>query len=70
MNSIFFYQLNKGFRLLYELSYMDEKNIFRLFSQDKGGPLPKKTNIFFAQQWQFIRQSKALVELMRNMLFI
>ena len=41
-----YYKLDKGYRLVYELSYFDEKK-FLLYFHYKGGPLPKKGRKFF-----------------------
>jgi len=63
-------KLDKGYRLVYEFSYFNEKKILQNFHY-KGGPLPKKSRKFFLNQiWQFIPQSIALVEFSRNMLLL
>ena len=40
------FDLNQGLRLVYDLSYPDEKKILVYFEQ-KGEPLPKINEIFF-----------------------
>ena len=61
-------KLDKGFRLVYKLSYLVEVKFWSIFAY-KGGPLPKKSRNFFLNQiWQFLHQSKALVEFSRNVL--
>jgi hypothetical protein len=54
-------QLDKGYRLMHELSYEVEKKFWLIFVQKKG-PLPKKSRTF-------LHQSIAHVELIRNVLF-
>jgi hypothetical protein len=54
-------QLDKGYRLMHELSYEVEIKFWLIFVQKKG-PLPKKSRTF-------LHQSKGLVELIRNVLF-
>ncbi len=61
---------DKGFRLVYKLSYLHEKNFLVYFDQ-KGGPLQKKNrNFLIVMIWQFIHQSKALVAFSRNVMFL
>jgi len=41
-------KLDKGYRLVYELSYLDEKK-FSLYFDQKGGSLPKKKSKIFSR---------------------
>ena len=61
---------DRGYRLVYELSYFDQKKFYSIFTI-WGGLLPKKSwKFFLIEVWQFIHQSIALVELSRNMLLL
>jgi hypothetical protein len=42
-------KLNKGFRLVYKLLYLDVEKFWSIFAH-KGGPLPKKMSKFFLIQ--------------------
>ncbi len=44
-------KLDKGFRLVYKLSYLVEDKFWSIFAH-KGGPLPKKVEIFFPTRYE------------------
>ena len=46
-------KLDKGFRLVYKLSYLVEDKFWSIFAH-KGGPLPKKSRNFFLIQIFFL----------------
>jgi len=54
---------------VYELSHLAEENFLPILNL--RDPYQEKIQkIFLVQMWQFIHQSKALIELIRNMLFL
>jgi hypothetical protein len=63
------YQLDKSFRLVYELSYLDEEN-FPYFCSLRVSPYSQnRLKNFLINVSQFIHQSNALVELIENTTF-
>jgi hypothetical protein len=59
---------HQGFRLVYELSYPDMKKFWTICIE-RGDPYKKPPKFFLNQVWLFTHQSKALVELIWNILF-
>ena len=62
-------KLDKVYRVVYELSYLVKKKILTFFLVRVSPVGLNAPNFFLNKIWQFIHQSKALIELMRNILF-
>ncbi len=63
-------KLDKGYPMVYELSYLDAKKNFDFFLVRVPPYVENWPKFFFIQIWQFIHHWIALVEFTRNQLFL